>query len=625
MNSFSNRASNTTHSHFAPSPNSHAYADSSIATNSSYRSHSTMSQQHPASPNNASSSQPSPAVRPVIPQSTSHTRLSASPHIHTPLSSPTVNLNSQTTDPRACFVGTYRRPTSWTSHLQHDPCPGPTSSTDSPIPLNRVGTVFSLPIAQNANHESWLQKFCLCIHDNPRLLQLLAISSLECPQILEVLAYGKPDFSGYTNERAIFENLQFVIDDTFQRKQTAHTQPQPSTTYSPSAHTPSQSHTHAYPSHQNQQQPPSDVPPGAYQPNAVDSESTNVSALIAQQRAFEADQRRLDREAKQAANALEAEQRRLDREAHQASMLAVVEQLLDTQFSILRSSSPKGLTQKTASQVRTNPPPAFHKGDNLIVHLRTKVESHLREYYNHSRDEQILALGLVFSSSEDRKIKSREIAEELLPPEPTKAADRLPTYRAIVDRFGEDSYMGEFTALLPSEHISDFFKRTRILVEETLTLNVEAANARTLQLMKDRKKCLIPTIFMSTLDIIILSTLPSGWKQGVSCDLIEIIVRNLEETRDNFAISSTQIGNVSCFNINRFVNDAPATESQQSSHPEYVSVNPAHISNHANHMPISEPVGLHGPQTSPSQKHFRIQRVNDFRNMLRVQKPMMRG
>ena len=386
------------------------------------------------------------------------------------------------------------------------------------------------------------------------------------------------------------------------------------------------------PTHQPHTQ--SYMPQQAYHAYAPNPENANVTALITQrqdfeaeqrrldreasltERAFEAEQRRLEREATQRQNAFEAEQRRLDREANQTAMLSMADQLRDTQLNISRNTGKQALTQKTANLVRINPPPKFQKGDNLIVHFRTKVESHLREYYNHSRDEQILALGHVFPTNEDRKIKAREIAQEMLPSEPTTVNDRLPTYRAIVEKFGEDTYSGEFTALSTSEDISNFFKRTRILVEETLTSDVNQANARTLQLMKDRKKQLIPIRLMSTLDTIILSTLPITWKKGVSSELIEVVLRVLEETRDNLVISDKQVNHVST--TNQYSNHAQKPNHFQSSAPRANFQQTAPIAQRANAPAPQNPINL--SSTIPSDQTWICYhcRRNDNQNRTHV-------
>ena len=105
----------------------------------------------------------------------------------------------------------------------------------------------------------------------------------------------------------------------------------------------------------------------AYHPYAPNPKNANVTAVITQRQDFEAEQRRLDREASlterafetkqsglqreatQRQNAFEAEQRRLNREANKTEMLSMADQLRETQLNISRNTGKQALTQKTAN------------------------------------------------------------------------------------------------------------------------------------------------------------------------------------------------------------------------------------------------------------------------------------
>ena len=271
----------------------------------------------------------------------------------------------------------------------------------------------------------------------------------------------------------------------------------------------------------------------------------------------------------------EAEQRQLDREANQQAMLNVAEQLRENQSqlnSTLATSNRTNttLTQKAVHQVRTNPPPKFEKGNNLIVHFRTKVENHILEYYNHSRDEQILAIGHVFPENVKRKQLARKIAGEMLISAPRATADRLPVYRAIASKLGERTFEGEFTPLLDSEDIDVFFERSRILVEETIDHDVEKANARVLHYMANPKKQLIPSKLIFLLDNLIHNQLPADWENGVSSENTERILKMLDKTREKLNVSEKQINNVNSFNTYPNQNSAKPTQpaySQSSAKP----------------------------------------------------------
>ena len=352
-----------------------------------------------------------------------------------------------------------------------------------------------------------------------------------------------------------------------------------------------QPHQPAYAPHQSHYAPPQPhyVP---HQPHHAHhqshyvppQENPNLTAHIMQQQARENEQRRahahqlaLERSQQQA---FEAEQRRLDREAQkeamlasQAAMLSVAEQLKDNQSQLnttlstnaQRTNNFSNLTQKIANSVRINPPPKFQKDNNLIVHFRTKVEHHIIEYYNHSRAEQILAIGHVFPQSVSRKQLARKIAEELLPAEPTTAEHRLPVYRAIVDKLGLETDEGEFTPILSTEDIDHFFERTRIIVEETRNSDVEWANAKVFRLMIDPKRKLISTELRMQLDILVDSQLPGRWRNGISCRQAENIITMLSAKRDRLDISEKHVHNVNTSTSNFGSSYKPAFNKNQNS------------------------------------------------------------
>ena len=290
-------------------------------------------------------------------------------------------------------------------------------------------------------------------------------------------------------------------------------------------------------------------------PQAQSAENATFFAILAQQRAFDAEQRRLDREANTAAmidlasqqRSFEADQRRLDREAFLILANQLKEnhaQLNNTLYNLNRQITPCSLTHKTASFVRANPPPKFEKGNSLIVHLRTSVEDHVYEYFNHSRQEQVLALTHVFPESIYRKRIVRELAEKLLPSEPMHASDRLPLYRAIASKLDEDNVDTSPSSqpLTPSDDIHTFFERFIIQIEETFDCDIETANAKTLRRMINPRKQLLPASLRNQLDILIDCVLSGNWyKTGVSCRDMERILNLLEQKRDRLEVSEKQV------------------------------------------------------------------------------------
>ena len=119
---------------------------------------------------------------------------------------------------------------------------------------------------------------------------------------------------------------------------------------------------------------------------------------------------------------------------------------------------------KWIRNVKSNPPMPCQEDENIIVYLRTKFERHVSNNF-HTREEQVMAFGMMYKKKPARCDGIKAIAERMLPENPLNEGDRLRVYRAIADKYNTTEST-TIEKLKPGEDLDDLWKRARIIEEE---------------------------------------------------------------------------------------------------------------------------------------------------------------
>jgi len=167
-------------------------------------------------------------------------------------------------------------------------------------------------------------------------------------------------------------------------------------------------------------------------------------------------------------------------------------------------------------------PPRCGKKENVSFFLRTKFENHIALRFT-ERDEQVIALSLIFGDNFTRAKCIRELADKLLPENPRVEADRLATYRAINKKYNKCKTI-KIDSLGSEEDFESLFTRIKIKHEEEafdkgFSIPNSVLNRISLQDMADCDKNFMSASYRNLVRSIAISELGGKWKNSEISDL----------------------------------------------------------------------------------------------------------
>ena len=191
-----------------------------------------------------------------------------------------------------------------------------------------------------------------------------------------------------------------------------------------------------------------------------------------------------------------------------------------------------GKGSKWIKNVKMNPPTVCREDENIIVYLRTKFERHVSNNF-HTREEQVMAFGMMYKNKAARCDDIKAIAERMLPDNPLSEGERLRVYRAIADKYNTTESTS-IEKLKPGEDLDDLWKRAKIIEEElaqdTLLEGkaLKLLNSRVLIKLLDAERNLMSRELRATLKSTTTSCVGMGWRRtGIDDSAMEDVLSEM--------------------------------------------------------------------------------------------------